>query len=305
MSSPIVFVAGATGRQGGALVNHLSKQGIEMRTLTRNASSGAAQRIKSLGVSLTEGDLNDDDMLQVALAGCTTLFLNLSPDFKDLSKEVALAKKVMSAARNAGVKQIIYTGSLGTENPERIPGYESAGVVKTVIQSKKAVEHEVRTAGFETWTILRPGNFMTNFLAPLVFMYQGLADQGVWTTPLKTTTLLPMIDPNDIGKFAAAAVLEPTRFSSQQIELASEMMSVNEILRDLSHATGRRRKAVFLTDEEIAERSKENPALVGQAFLHNLSAFIDYEKLKQWGIGLGTFAEFLERENESVKESYE
>ncbi|KAJ5217011.1 hypothetical protein N7468_010019 [Penicillium chermesinum] len=305
MSSPIVFVCGATGRQGGALVNHLSKKGIEMRTITRNPSSEAAQKVSTLGVAVTEGNFNDsEETLRTKLIGCTTIFLNLVADFQNIAKEIDHAKKLIAAAKQAGVKHIVYSGSLGTENPERIPGWEEGGIMRAVVETKQNIEHQVRDAGFDTWTILRPGNFMTNFFAPLVFMYQGLVDKGIWSTALKEETVLPMIDPNDIGKFAAAAVIDPAKFNHQHIELASQMMTVDEILRDLSRATGKEKKAIYLTDAEIAEQSKTHPYLAGQVFIRSLELFIDIKKLEQWDIKRGTFAEFLEREQESVKATY-
>lgn len=226
------------------------------------------------------------------------------PDFQNISGELTLAQKFLSIAKQSGIKHVVYTGSLGTDNPERMPGWENAGIIRTVILSKQQIENEVRSAGFESWTILRPGNFMTNFLNPVVLMYQGLSDTGVWTTPMKKDSILPMIDPNDIGKFAAAAVLDPAKFNNQNIELASEMMSVENILRDLSHATGVEKTAIYLTEEEISEKVKINPLLASQVFLPYLALFIDIKKLNQWNIERGTFAGFLEREQESVKATY-
>ncbi|KAK9235107.1 NAD(P)-binding protein [Lipomyces kononenkoae] len=38
------------------------------------------------------------------------------------------------------------------------------GITAVLLLSKQAIESEVRNAGFEKWTLLRPGFFMTNFL---------------------------------------------------------------------------------------------------------------------------------------------
>ena len=55
-----IFVSGATGQQGGAVVCHLLQQSdIRVRALTRNPASEAAQAMKQRGVELLQGDLDE------------------------------------------------------------------------------------------------------------------------------------------------------------------------------------------------------------------------------------------------------
>jgi uncharacterized protein YbjT (DUF2867 family) len=56
-----VLVVGATGNQGGAVVDHLlaSDHDFDVRGLTRDASSDAAQALEERDVTMQEGDLND------------------------------------------------------------------------------------------------------------------------------------------------------------------------------------------------------------------------------------------------------
>lgn len=51
----IVLVAGATGRQGGAVVRHMLPKGWRLRALTRNPKSYAARQLAEKGVELVEG----------------------------------------------------------------------------------------------------------------------------------------------------------------------------------------------------------------------------------------------------------
>lgn len=68
----------------------------------------------------------------------------------------------------------------------------------------------MRSAGFVHWTILRPLVFMINYLLPSVRGYfpelVGCRTLRTAIAPGKRTML---IDPDDIGRFAAAAIIEP------------------------------------------------------------------------------------------------
>lgn len=304
MCSPKVFVCGATGTQGGALIQNLLEHHIEIHAITRNINSDAAQKLRSRGVSLAEGDFDDEECLKKNMAGCTTLFLNLSPNRINPEGELEQAKRVLSLAKQLGVQQVIYTSAMGTTDPTRLQHWNPNGPVGMVVLSKQAIEKEVRSAVFKHWTILRPGNFMSNFLDPLVRMYQGLVETGTFTTAFTRDTVLPMVDPNDIGKFAAAAVLDSAKFNQMEIEIASEMMGVEEVMRHLSDATGKDMKVIFLSETEIEDQISQNPLLGAQMVIRDLSLFVDLEKVKSWGVELGSFAQFLKREKSRVDSTY-
>ncbi|KAJ5584279.1 uncharacterized protein N7459_004079 [Penicillium hispanicum] len=304
MSSPVVFVCGATGTQGGALTHHLLANNIEVHAITRNPLSPPAQKLQSRGVLLSEGDFDDEESLRHAMANCTTLFLNLIPTFSSLGHELEQAKRIIRIAKETGIKHLIYTGALGTTNPEKLRHWNPASPVAMLLLGKQAIENEVRYAGFDQWTILRPGNFMSNFLDPLVRMYQGLVETGTFTTAFTAETMLPMVDPNDIGRFAAAAVLDPSKFHQEEIEIASELMGAAELMQTLSQATGKHFQAAFLTDEEIQKQSAQNLYLSAQLAMRDMAQFVDINRVKSWNIELGTFAQFLEREKERVQDTF-
>lgn len=304
MSSPVVFVCGATGNQGGALIQNLAQHGIKIHAITRNINSPAAQRLQSQGVFILEGDFDNQESLKKSMSGCTTLFLNLSPNHTKSTAEVEQAKKILAIAQEVRVQHIIYTTALGTNNPEALKHWDPNSLVGTALAGKKVIEEEVRNAGFESWTILRPGNFMSNYLFPLVKMYGGLVETGTFTTAYSKDTVLPMVDPNDIGKFAAAAVLDPVKFNEIEIEIASQMMGIEAVLNDISQATGRELQVVYLSEEEIEEQSRQNSLIYVQLVMRDLSQFVDMEKLKEWKIELGTFPQFLEREKDRVEKTY-
>ncbi|KAJ5710424.1 hypothetical protein N7488_004580 [Penicillium malachiteum] len=302
--SDIVFVCGVTGTQGGAVAHHLLQKDIKIKSITRNINSPPARSLISRGIHLSEGDFDNEESLKQAMVDCTALFLNLRPDFTKPNGELNQAQNILSAAKHAGVKHVVYTSALGTVNPERLTHWSPSSMVGLLLRGKQAIEEEVRNAGFESYTILRPGNFMTNFLNPMVQMYQGLVETHKFTTAFLPETILPMIDPNDIGKFATASILDPQRFNQKEIETVSQMVGVVDLMQDLSRFTGKNLQPVFLSEEEINEKLPTNPLLAPQKVMRDMSLLVDMEEVQKWRIELGTFAQFLEREREKVEQTY-
>jgi uncharacterized protein YbjT (DUF2867 family) len=304
MSEPKVFVCGVTGTQGGAVARSLRSENVAVTALIRDPSSPQAQSIEALGVELFPGNFDDKAALERALNGCTAAFLNFSPDFNDWTAELRWAKSIIAAARDAGVKHIIYSSGFAVNAPEKLKHWDPNSVMAIVLLSKQSIEKEVRGAGFEYWTILRPGNFMANYLPPKVMMYGDLPQSGVWNTALLKETKLPMIDEATIGRFASAAILDPAKFTGQNIELADELLGPEQILEKISATAGRQLRAEYMPETAIEEQ-KSNPFILGQFAMRDMVQFVDMENVKSWGVPLSSFDTYLQREKENVKKTYQ
>lgn len=303
MSPATFFVCGATGAQGGAIAHHLLQQQAKVRTTTRNTDSESAKALQSQGVSLTEGDWDNEDALREGIKGCAGLFLNTFPTLQNPASEVERARRILTIAKEAGVKHVVYSSAFAIHEPERLEHWDANSRAAGILLQKQAIEKEVRR-GFEFWTILRPGFFMTNFLPPVVLFYGNIPATGSMVSALTPETLLPLVDPNDIGKFGAAALLEPARFNHAEVTLSGELIGVDDVMKALSDLTGRQLKAVYLSEAEIEERSAQNPVFVAQKMMRTMSQFHDSKLSETWGIPTGSFAEFLERKKEKFLAVY-
>jgi dihydroflavonol-4-reductase len=114
-----VFLTGATGFVGGALLERLLSDGIEVRALVRTEE--AADQIEKLGAIPVPGDLLGDADLAPAMSGCNLIFhaagLNhfCMPDPKPLFQvNVAGTVRLIQAAARAGVPKLVYTSSAAT-----------------------------------------------------------------------------------------------------------------------------------------------------------------------------------------------
>jgi len=126
MSQPIILVIGATGKQGGAVVEHLLKKGkFKVRALTRDISSAKAKVLLNRRVEVVPGDIDDKKSLENAMNGVygvfsVTLFNN------GVDKEVENGILVNEAAKAAGVKHFILTSASGAEKKKSgVPFFES------------------------------------------------------------------------------------------------------------------------------------------------------------------------------------
>ncbi len=109
----IIAVVGATGAQGGGLVRAIladTSGGFAARALTRKPDSDKARELAKLGAKVVAADLDDPVSLRRAFDGaygafCVTNFWeHFSPE-----KELAQAANMAKAAKEAGVKHVIWS----------------------------------------------------------------------------------------------------------------------------------------------------------------------------------------------------
>ena len=70
----IILATGATGRQGGAVYQHLLKKGFKLRALARDPDSNQARQLTANGGNVLQGSLDDPDSLMRAMDGVYGVF---------------------------------------------------------------------------------------------------------------------------------------------------------------------------------------------------------------------------------------
>jgi uncharacterized protein YbjT (DUF2867 family) len=113
MEKKTIAVVGATGAQGGGLVRAILADppgGFSARALTRDATGDKARALAAAGAEVVAADVDDAESLRRAFEGaygafCVTFFWDhFSPE-----KEQAQAKAMAQAAKQAGVKHVIWS----------------------------------------------------------------------------------------------------------------------------------------------------------------------------------------------------
>ena len=159
MSPQTAFVTRATGTQGLAVTKNLLSAGYKVHALVADLSdprSRAYQALDFSQIKLFTGTLDDISALGTALAECTSLFLNLMPNFVEQGGELRQGKAILDVAKTAGVKYVVHSTVLGLEHfTEQVVAKNPA--LAPAMLGKVSVEEAVQESGIEGWTILRPG----------------------------------------------------------------------------------------------------------------------------------------------------
>lgn len=309
--TPSVYVSMATGTQGGALARQLRGLGYNVRATVRDVHSTKAKALRDIGVHLTPGDWDDEDALRTALQGCTKAFIGFTANLLDFDAAPRRAQRIVTLARKAGVTQAICTTTLGTAQLEegKEPLIPPTPLFAEHFASKRRVEKAIEEGGFDSWTVLRPGFFMANFLDPKVhYGYADVLQKGEWANVMTPDLALGLVDHEYIAKFAAAAFQDPVKFNGIRAGLVTEELTVQEMLDQLAAAIGdgRMLKAHFMTDEEIEKAVADGSWAVfsRERCVRYMNDLTDTKELERLVPGLTRFKQYLEREKELVKSTY-
>jgi len=178
-----ILVTGASGLIGSQVLSFLKPDAVEIRALTRSPETANFPA----GVTAVKGDLSDVEGFRAALEGVSTLFL-LGPNVADESTQVLLA---LNAARDAGVKGVVYLSVYKAGEFADLPHFASKAAVERMIE---AYDLPV--------TVLRPAFFMQND----VRLRQALTTYDVYGMPIGKRGI-SMVDIRDIGEAAAKELM--------------------------------------------------------------------------------------------------
>lgn len=230
MSKQSVFlVLGATGQQGGAVVNSLLSRGMKVRALVRDSQSDAAKVLAEKGAELAVGDLCNKASLISAMDGVSGVFA-MTHFIEGPEVEMRQGKTVADAANESGVQHLVFSSVACADAGTGIPHFES----------KWAVEQYIEQLGLPA-TVFRPAWFMDNF-----YTYFAPADNGTVIMPLPGSCSLDLVAVQDIGEMVAEALINPESYIGVSLDLASDTLTLKEAIEILS-----KRRGVVLQHVEV------------------------------------------------------
>jgi uncharacterized protein YbjT (DUF2867 family) len=223
--SKLVLVTGATGKQGGAVVEALLTQGHQVRALTRNSASPTANRLREHGVEIAVGDFTDHDSLVRAARGADAVYAMTTPYEQGAEKETAQGITVTDAVKAAGVTHFIYSSVASANRATGIRHFDG----------KYAVEKHLQASGVP-YTIVAPVFFMENLLQPWTL---SSLRQGKLAMALPASRSLQQITVADIGAFVAAVIERSGTVFGRRFDIAGDELTGEEAAATLSKVTGR------------------------------------------------------------------
>jgi uncharacterized protein YbjT (DUF2867 family) len=219
----LFVVAGATGKQGGAVARSLLDRGFRVRALTRDPQKPEAQALADQGAEVAQGDMEDRSSMERSLEGAYGIFSVQNFWETGYDGEVQQGKTVADAAKAAGVEHLVYSSVGSAHRQTGIPHFES----------KWEVENHVREIGLP-YTILRPVFFMQNWE-----MMRGMILKGTLAQPLDPDKPLQQLAVEDIGTFAAIAFENPNRWIGREVDLAGDEQTMPEMAETFGRVIGR------------------------------------------------------------------
>jgi NAD(P)H dehydrogenase (quinone) len=230
-----ILVTGATGGLGKSVVENLLKttSPSDVSVLVRDPAKAAD--LQAQGVTIKQSDYNDYASLVAAFAGIDKLFLVSG---NDVPNRVPQHTNAINAAKEAGVKHVVYTSfQRKTENGSSAAAF--------IAEAHLITEKLLKESGL-TYTILKNALYLE--VLPL-FMGPVL-ETGTIYLPAGEGKV-PYASRADIGA-AGAAVLTGTGHENQSYEISNNTSySFHDIAKILSDLSGKTIQYVSPDAEEF------------------------------------------------------
>ena len=275
-----VLVTGATGQQGGAVVDALTSGEygeFAVYGMTRNAEGEAAAALADRGVHVVEADMDDRSSLDDAVAGMESVFLVTTFFEAGPEAEAEQGMRVIDACADAGVDHVVYS-SVASADTAPLDHFAS----------KRRVEEHLADSGL-AWTVVRPVYFMQNF----DWLEQDVRE-GTLAMPLAEGVSLGVVDIADIGRTVGVVLADPDSWVGETIDVAGDELTLAGFAAAFTAALDREVGAIHVDVE--AYRAEAGDEMADMYRWFNEGGYdVDVPELSAWtGIDYVTFADYLD-----------
>jgi uncharacterized protein YbjT (DUF2867 family) len=179
-----------------------------------------------MGAVIVQGDFDDRESLDQALAGTTAAFLVATPYESGSIAETRQAVAFVDSARSSGTAHLVYSSVASADKRTGIAHFES----------KHRVEQHIARSGIPH-TILAPAAFVDDFIDDPDSRAE--LSRGRLAMPLSPTRELQQVSVAEVAELATLAIEQRDRFLGLRIDVASHSIAGQQMAQVLSQATGR------------------------------------------------------------------
>jgi uncharacterized protein YbjT (DUF2867 family) len=229
---PTILLTGGSGYVGGRLIPLLERQGVKLRCLAR--SPDKLRPRAETATEIVKGDALDQPSLDRALQGVHTAYylVHLMSGSKDFEREDRqAAMNFAGAARQAGVRRIIYLGGLGDDSlPDLSPHLRSRHEVGKILR-----ESGVETIEFRASVVIGAGSLSFDLMKSLTDRLPMMICPRWLSTPSQ-----PIAVDDVLSYFLAARDLSPGE--SRIFEIGgTDVVTYGDLIREYARQRGLRR----------------------------------------------------------------
>lgn len=235
----MILITGATGHFGKETINFLLEKGVkasQISALIRKEQS--ADEFKKTGVNTLMGDYNNYDSLLTAFTGVEKLLFISS---SDILNRMVQHQNVIKAAKEAGVKHLIYTSFQRRNESEASPLW-------IVAQSHIQTEKWLKESGID-YTILK-NNLYMDFLP--AFIGEKVAETSVIFVPAENGKVGAVLR-SEMAEAAANILTSEGHIGKEYDFTNTEAITYTDIAKTVSEAIG---KPINYISPSVEEYSK-------------------------------------------------
>jgi len=262
----IFVVCGATGSQGGSVINALLENpSFNLRALTRDPSKPRARALVEKGVEVVRCNMHDRAEVQRAFEGAWGVFAVTNfwdPEVyeKDPGLEEKTGKMLADVAKEKGVQRYIWSS---LDDPAEI----SHGKFKNILHfsGKYKVEKHIRALGLNA-TFVYLGFYMSNFrdMLPPVRLASNVVE---FRYPCSQSTMLPLVDTTHDTGIVVAAILDEKNAKKvaeprNVVRIAGGYYTMNDIASSFAKVTGENARFVEISSKEAKEKQHMDEEMI-------------------------------------------
>ncbi|CAF2112324.1 unnamed protein product [Rotaria magnacalcarata] len=250
---PVIVVVGATGQQGGSVINALiNSNRWTVRGLSRNISSEGSQKLIANGVQMISCNIDCFDECVEAFKDAYGVFAMTNYWECGMTKEYEQGMNMVNAATQQGVKHFIWSSLPDTKAISNgqldLPHYMSKARVESYIRSQQ------NPSLFPYTTFIYVGFYYQNFQT----FFQPTSDFE-FRVSLQPTGRLPLYDVRDTGPVVSQCFEHPERWGQGNIvPLVAKRLTMDEVCETIRCVTGNKYiRYIPLTYEQCVGQTKE------------------------------------------------
>lgn len=252
----MIFLTGAAGKTGIAIIKALSRDNIPVKALVRSN-----QQVESLrefpGCEPVVGDLRNPDGFSSALKDIDSLYFicpNVTPD------EFEIGQNLIQLSQKLSIRHFCYHSVLHPQIEDMPHHWQKLRMEESLFKSGLA------------YTILQPCAYMQNILGGWSSIITGK-----YITPYNVNSRISIVDLNDVAAAAARIMTQPGHDFAIYELAGPQALSQNEVARELSSSLKIPVAAIEQTRESWRENAVKN-GMDGYPLQTLLQMFEYYDK---------------------------